>query len=98
MSDSERPELRTFRELEYLVHNLTEELAGFRKRALVAESKLRDIAEAGAPQTAGATERIRELEEENAALRARLDGAIVRTRQVLDRVHFLRQQAQGAER
>ena len=35
------------------------------------------------------------LEQENAALRGRLNAATARTRSVLDRVHFLRQQSQA---
>ena len=39
-----------------------------------------------------------QLEHENAVLRGRLDSATARTKQMLDRVRFSRQQAQGAER
>ena len=80
MSDSERPEITAFRDLEQLVRHLGDELAGFRRRALLAESRLR------------------ELETENAVLRGRLESATERTRQMLERVRFIRQQAQGAER
>jgi hypothetical protein len=98
VSDSERADLVAFRELEQLVHNLSEELAGFRRRALQAESRLRDVEGAGAP---GATtlDRLADLERENTDLRGRLETASDRTRQMLDRVHFVRQQHQkGAER
>jgi hypothetical protein len=44
------------------------------------------------------SERVTQLEHENAVLRGRLDSATARTRQMLDRVRFIRQQAQGAER
>ena len=40
-SDSARPELRAWRELEQLVRHLGEELAAFRRRALQAEARLR---------------------------------------------------------
>jgi hypothetical protein len=43
-------------------------------------------------------ERVTELEHENAVLRARLESATERTRQMLERVRFIRQQAQRAER
>lgn len=98
MSDSERTDLTAFHELEQLVRKLSEELAGFRRRALQAESRLRDVEGAGAP---GATtlDRLEELERENADLRGRLDAAAERTRQMLERVHFVRQQHQkGVER
>ena len=98
MSDSERPDLAAFHELEQLVRGLGEELAAFRRRALQAESRLRDVEGAGAP-SASTLDRLAELERENTDLRARLDAASGRTRQLLDRVHFVRQQHQkGADR
>jgi hypothetical protein len=102
MSDSERPEIAAFRDLEQLVRHLGDELAGFRRRALVAESRLRDLeTEERAPevvQQRALDERVTELEHENAVLRARLESATERTRQMLERVRFIRQQAQRAER
>lgn len=100
MSDQERPELRAVRDLTTLVGHLSEEMAAFRRRALVAESRVRELEQTG---TAGAEDRvlrdrIGELERENSALRSRLDGATSRTQAMLDRVHFLRQQLQGEER
>jgi hypothetical protein len=98
VSDSERADLVAFRELEHLVHNLSEELGGFRRRALQAESRLRDVEGAGAP-SATTLDRLAELDRENADLRARLKTASDRARQMLDRVRFVRQQHQkGAER
>lgn len=38
-----RPEITAFRELEVLVRNLGEQLAGYRKRALTAEGKCREL-------------------------------------------------------
>jgi hypothetical protein len=102
MSDSERPEIATFRDLEQLVRHLGDELAGFRRRALLAESRLRELeTEETTPdvkQQRFLDERVTELEHENAVLRGRLDAATARTRQMLERVRFIRQQAQGAER
>ena len=102
MSDSERPEIVAFRDLEQLVRHLGDELAGFRRRALLAESRLRELeSEDRAPEVAqqrALDERVTELEHENAVLRARLDSATERTRQMLERVRFIRQQAQRAER
>ena len=99
MSDSVRPEVIAFRELETLVRHLGDELAGFRRRALLAEAKLRE-AEGQASTPAMAEQRqlsdhVTQLEHENAALKARLDAATARTKQMLDRVRFIRQQAQG---
>ena len=102
MSDSERPEIAAFRDLEQLVRHLGDELAGFRRRALLAESRLRELEnEDRAPEVAherALDERVTELEHENAVLRARLASATERTRQMLERVRFIRQQAQRAER
>jgi hypothetical protein len=102
MSDSERPEIVAFRDLEQLVRHLGDELAGFRRRALVAESRLRELeAEDRTPDATeqlALDERVTALEHENAVLRARLDAATERTRQMLERVRFIRQQAQRAER
>ncbi|MFL5615835.1 MAG: hypothetical protein ACJ796_19385 [Gemmatimonadaceae bacterium] len=99
MSEHARPDLEAFRELESLVHTLGEQLAGYRRRALAAEERLHHIdSTADQPEPPRVRERIRALEQENATLRGRLDAARVRTRSVLDRVHFLRQQAQLEER
>lgn len=99
MPDSVRPEVLAFRELETLVRRLADELAGFRRRALVAEARVRELEEQAAQPTRQQqrelSERVRQLEEENATLHARLDTATARTSQMLDRVRFMRQQAQG---
>ena len=96
-SDSERPELETFRELQRLVRHLGDELATFRRRALQAEARVKafESAPGGAPVN---TERVERQEIENADLKKRLESARARTRQVLDRVRFLRQQHEGATR
>lgn len=102
MSDSERPEAFAFRELEQLVRHLGDELAGFRRRALVAESRVRDLeSEESQPevrQQREISDRLNQLEHDNAILRSRLEAATARTRAMLERVRFIRQQAQGAER
>ena len=108
MSDSAhstRPVVEAYRELERIVRGLTDELATFRRRALQAESRLRAIEERAEARasTNGAEppdpERLAALERENAQLRARLDAATERTRRMLDRVRFLRQQQiTGGER
>lgn len=99
MSDSVRPEITAFRELETLVRHLADELAGFRRRALLAEARVREVEAQGAPagldQQRTLSDRVTQLEHENAALRGRLDAATARARQMLDRVRFIRQQAQG---
>ncbi len=92
MSDSERPDLAAYHELERLIRSLGEEMAGWRRRALQAEAQLKasaSAAAAGAPRT---DPRVAELQRENAELRSRLDVAGERTRRLLDRMRFLRQQ------
>jgi hypothetical protein len=99
MSEHVRADVEAFRQLEALVRSLGQQLAGYRGRALAAEERLRHIdSAADHPDPPHVRERIRALEKENAALRGRLDAATLRTRAVLERVHFLRQQAQLEER
>jgi hypothetical protein len=155
VSDSARPDLAAFRELEQLIRALGDEMAGWRRRAHEAEARLKATearlarqpteqpvaAAAAAPSavpgtTAGragqpaekqvttaaaapsaavgaaagrvtqtadsgaANQLVAALQRENQDLRLRLEAARQRTRQLLDRVRFLRQQHQlgGAER
>ena len=90
MSDHERPEVTAFLELEHLVRNVGEALAGFRRRALAAETRLREMGELGGDGTP--TRSTAELEAEVGQLREKLDRATSRTQQMLERVRFLRQQ------
>jgi cell shape-determining protein MreC len=98
MPDSVRPEVIAFRELDTLVRRLADELAGFRRRALVAEARVRELEDQAAQparqQQRDLSARVQVLERENASLRERLDSATDRTSQMLDRVRFMRQQAQ----
>ena len=86
-------------ELNALVRHLADDLASFRRRALVAEARVKEIEsqEAGSVNVDLVT-RCSELERENERLRSRLDSAGTRAKQMLDRVRFLRQQAQGGDR
>ena len=97
MSDKERPDVAAYRELETVVRSLVDELAGFRKRSLAAEAKLKGFESAtGSSARAGA--RLAQLEEENLRLRAQVDGARSSSKGMLDKVRFLRQQAQGSDK
>lgn len=94
MSNRARPDSTAalaFAELEQLVRNLGEELSTFRKRAHAAEARLKAL---GATPAGDATaeERLATLQAENAALRARLEDAAAKTRAMLDKARFLRQQ------
>ena len=97
-SDNEQPEVESaFAELEHLVNHLGDELASFRRRALQAEARVKAL-EGSPGATRVSPERIEKLERENANLRLRLEKARGRTRQMLDRVRFLRQQDESAAR
>ena len=97
--ESERvpPEVLAFRELVQVVRHLEEELSGFRRRALHAEARVKELesyAESSSDGRDGPA-----LAKENAELRKRLDEARTRTSALLERVRFVRQQqARGAER
>ena len=86
-----------FADLEKLVNHLGDELASFRRRALQAEARVKAV-EGSPGATRASPERIEKLERENAGLKLRLEKARGRTRQMLDRVRFLRQQDEGAAR
>ena len=90
MSDNERPEISAFRELEFLVRHLGDELASFRRRALQAETQFRAMEARGTSvaDLGGWTT----LEAENVVLQGRLEAAAGRARHMLERVRFLRQQ------
>lgn len=96
MSDNDRPDLAAFHELEQLIHALAEEMASWRRRAHEAESRLRTLSNgSGGGKGSGRSE----VERENEELRRRLDSAQQRTKQLLDRLRFLRQQHElGADR
>jgi hypothetical protein len=97
-SDSELPESEAaFADLEKLVHHLGDELASFRRRALQAEARVKAL-ESSPGATRTSPERIEKLERENASLKMRLETARGRTRQMLERVRFLRQQHETAVR
>ena len=97
-SDSELPESEAaFADLEKLVHHLGDELASFRRRALQAEARVKTL-ESSPGATRISPERIDKLERENASLKMRLETARGRTRQMLERVRFLRQQHETAAR
>ncbi|MEO5580400.1 MAG: hypothetical protein ABIR58_07045 [Gemmatimonadaceae bacterium] len=95
-SDRERPDV-AFDELQQLVRHLGDELATFRRRAMQAESRIKAI-DSSAGSARVNPERVDRLERENAELRKRVESARTRTRLMLDRLRFLRQQHDGAAR
>src|SRR5690242_14133066 len=99
MSDHVHPEIQAFKELSAVVRTLRDELKAFRNRALAAEARVRELeGAADDPGPPHLRERLRAIEQENASLRERLELATSRTKSVLDRVHFLRQQAEAERR
>jgi predicted nucleic acid-binding Zn-ribbon protein len=96
VSASALPDSASFRELEQLVRNLGEELAGFRKRALSAEARLKSLEAAAGPADLFSHERLAAAEQENVDLKRRLADAMERTNQVVAQLRFLRQQHERA--
>ena len=68
----------------------------FRKRALHAESRLKQLETRGETGDLFSGDRIATLEGENRELKERLEHAVERTRVMLERVRFLRQQTVAA--
>jgi hypothetical protein len=96
MSDNAQAEKTAVQELDVLVRHLADELAGFRRRALLAEARLKEVeGQEGGAASLELAGRCSELERENTRLKTKLDAASARAKQMLDRVKFLRQQAQG---
>jgi len=96
MSDNEQPESPAVVELDQLVRHLADELAAFRRRALMAESKLKEVeSQEGGSIALDLSSRLATLERENERLQNRLDEATARAKQMLERVRFLRQQTRG---
>jgi hypothetical protein len=94
-SDSERPDAKAFKELLQLVRHLGDELAAFRRRALHAEARVKEL-DSALPGGGGGSA---ELARENAELQRRLDAATAKMRRLLDRVRFVRQQhAKGGDK
>jgi len=96
MSDNAQADDHAIHELDTLVRHLADELAAFRRRALTAESRLKEVeSQEGGAMALDLSARVNQLEEENEMLKTKLDEAAARTKQMLDRVRFLRQQAQA---
>lgn len=94
MSDKEQAELQAVRELSVLVHHLTEELATFRRRAIQAEARLRAFETEQGQSNGVSAARLKDLEDENAILKQRLERAAGLAQHGLRRLRFLRQQAE----
>ena len=76
--------LEAIEQLETVLRDVAEELAGWRSRAQKAESELK---------ARGSPVKNAELESENKALRQRVEGARVRVHDLMQRLTFLEEQA-----
>jgi hypothetical protein len=97
----DRADTRALEQLEAILRVVTEELAGWRARALQAESNLKDAhprSGTGAAQRHEPEQRARvtDLESENRALRMRVEAARARVADLLTRLSFLEEQAGAA--
>jgi hypothetical protein len=93
-SASVRSEVVAFQDLALLVRHLEDELASFRRRALAAEARVKELESS----VGGDPVDVSELRRENAQLKERVEAATARTKQLLERVRFVRQQAPKVEK
>lgn len=95
----DRPDQKALTDLEHVVHNLAEELAGWRRRTLKAEGELQEARANGGivagPELTQARQRVAELETENQTLRQRIDAAKDRLQVLAGRLSFLEQHGGG---
>jgi len=81
----DRPDVRdAIDQLEAIVRDVAEELAGWRSRAQKAESELK---------ARGSPVKNTEMDSENKALRQRVEGARTRVHDLVQRLSFLEEQA-----
>ena len=108
--DGERADAQVLDQLETILRHVADELAGWRARAVKAEGELKETAgRAGggggsggggggsaAKPDAETRNRIADLEQENKALRQRVEAARLRVHDLLSRLTFLEEQAREA--
>ena len=84
----DRPDVRdAIDQLEAILRDVAEELAGWRTRTQKAESELKSRGSNGPPV------RNADLESENKSLRQRVEGARTRVQDLMQRLTFLEEQA-----
>lgn len=88
-----RPEAVAFRELETLVRNLSDQLAGFRRRALAAEARSRELEQILAGMT-GKLDEVRQQVEDTQASR---DAAVVQSRTLESQLTVARAELQRVQ-
>jgi chromosome segregation ATPase len=77
-----RSDVAAFRELDTLVRNLTEQLAGYRRRALAAEARARELEQ----QLAGTEGQMVELRAASEQLQVARDESTMRARQMQEQL------------
>ena len=99
-SIGERADARALDQLESILRQVADELAGWRARALKAEADAKSGAGRGAAAAASPARpdpelrnRIADLESENKVLRVRVEAARARVHDLLSRLTFLEEQA-----
>lgn len=97
--DGERADALALDQLEAVLREVADELAGWRARALKAESQTREgSGKSGAARLdAEARSRVADLESENHELRQHVSAARERVQGLLARLTFLEDQAREAE-
>ena len=93
--DGERSDAPVLDQLETILRHVADELALWRARAVKAEAELKESGGRGPaakldPETRG---RVADLEQENKALKQRVEGARTRVHDLLSRLTFLEEQA-----
>lgn len=85
-----RPDVAAFRELDTLVRNLSDQLAGFRRRALAAESRTRELEQI----LAGMTGKLDEVRQQVEDMQQTRDTALVQARTLEVQVEAARSELQ----
>ena len=101
--DGERADAQVVDQLEAILRGVAEELAGWRARALKAETEIKELRGGAGGAGGGAVRldpevrnRLAELEQENKTLRQRVEAAKLRVHDLLGRLTFLEEQAREA--
>lgn len=88
-----RPDVAAFRELDTLVRNLSDQLAGFRRRALAAEARSRELEQILAGLN-GKLDEVRQQAEDSQVSR---DAALLRSRTVEAQLEAARNEVQRVQ-
>jgi chromosome segregation ATPase len=93
MTTPMRPDVAAFRELDALVRNLTDQLAGYRRRALASESRARELEQ----QLAGTEGQLTELRAGTDQMQSARDEAMHRARQLQEQLDAAKAEVQRVQ-